>query len=254
MTLPDADERLLKRYLLGTISDQSREDLETRLLSDDQIFWERVTIAEDELITDYVQDALNPDEHRQFEHDFLCTDERSAKVEFARALRTFVATPQPARKAQPAPNWWRRPLFSPAWALAAAALIVVISLPLLMTSRATLPTDTSIVAVTLPAGLTRAVGAELPRVRVTRSTRLVRLQVDPGSTPYPSYRASVHNVDGGNVLADVELISSAAGQPLTLTLPADSLPQGDYYVRLHGVSPGAEPVSLNRYDFRVLHE
>jgi hypothetical protein len=254
MTLPDADERLLRRYLLGTISDQSREDLEARLLSDDQIFWERVTIAEDELVSDYVQGALSADERLQFENAFLCTDERRAKVEFMKALRTFATTPQPVHKPRLATSWWQRPLLSPGWALAAAALLILlIQVPRMMFNRA-LPADTGIVAVTLPAGLTRAVGGELPRVRVTRGTRLVRLQLDPGSTPYSAYRASVHNVDGGNVLAEVELRSSAADQPLTLTLPAESLTEGDYYVRLHGVTPGSEPVTLNRYDFRVLRE
>ena len=43
------------------------------------------------------------------------------------------------------------------------------------------------------------------------------------------------------------------GRPaVTLTLPCDLLPPEDYYVRLEGVSPGASPEPLGRYDFRVL--
>ena len=48
MTLPGADESLLRRYLLGTVTDAARKDLETRLFSEDRIFWERISIAEDD--------------------------------------------------------------------------------------------------------------------------------------------------------------------------------------------------------------
>ncbi len=80
----------------------------------------------------------------------------------------------------------------------------------------------------------------------------LQLQPDPGSTPYASYRAAVYNVDGDELIADIKLTPTPSG--LVLTLPTDVLPAGDYYVRLHGVSNNAEPVQLNRYDFRVLRE
>ena len=69
---------------------ESREDLEARLFSDDRIFSERLSIAEDELVSDYVQSALTDAERQDFEKHFLCTDERRAKLEFARALHAYA--------------------------------------------------------------------------------------------------------------------------------------------------------------------
>ncbi len=90
MTLPNADESLLRRYLLGTVTAESRDGLEARLFSDDRLFWERLSIAEDELVSDYVQNALSGEEQQDFENNFLRTDERRAKVEFAKALHTYA--------------------------------------------------------------------------------------------------------------------------------------------------------------------
>jgi hypothetical protein len=266
MTLPNADETLLRRYLLGTVTPQSREGLEARLFSDDKLFWERISIAEDELVGDYVQDALDGEERRDFERHFLCTDERRAKVEFAKALHAYVQQPQlqPQSSRESRTGWFQRPMLSPAWALAAAALLlIVLQLPRFMSGRVGDGTTSGsgrvgdgttsgVVAVTLPTGLMRAVGGELTRVRLNANSRVVQLQLDPGSTPYASYRAAVYLVDGDELIADMKVTSTPTG--LTLTLPGDLLPGGDYYVRLQGLNPGAAPAQLNRYDFRVLRE
>jgi len=255
MTLPNADETLLRRYLLGTVTPQSREGLEARLFSDDKLFWERISIAEDELVGDYVQDALDSEERRDFERHFLCTDERRAKVEFAKALQAYIEQPQhqPQSSRESRKGWFIRPLLSPAWALAAAALLLILlQVPRFMAGRVGEGTTSGVVAVTLPAGLMRAVGGELTRVRLNANSRVVQLQLDPGSTPYASYRAAVYHVDGDELVADMKVTSTPTG--LALTLPGDLLPGGDYYVRLQGLNPGAAPAQLNRYDFRVLRE
>ena len=251
MTLPNADESLLRRYLLGTVTAESRDGLEARLFTDDRLFWERVSIAEDELVSDYVQNALSGEEQQDFENNFLRTDERRAKVEFAKALHTYAEQPYSSRESRS--GWLRRPMLSPAWALAAAALLVlVIQVPRYMAGGSGDGTTSGVVAVTLPPGLTRAAGGELTRVRLNANSRIVLLQLDQGSTTYASYRASVHHVDGDDFLAEVKLTPTPAG--LTLTLPAELLADGDYYVRLQGISAGAEPVQLKRYDFRVLRD
>jgi anti-sigma factor RsiW len=251
MTLPNADETLLRRYLLGTVSPQSREDLETRLFSDDRLFWERISIAEDELVSDYVQQALSTEERQDFENHFLCTDERRAKVEFAKALHTYVEQPQTSRESRT--GWFSRPMLSPGWALATAALLLmVIQLPRFMAGRSGDGTTSGVVAITLPSGLTRAAGGELARVRLNANTHVAQLQLDPGSTPYPTYRASVYHVDGDEFIVDMKVTPTPSG--VTLTLPAALLPEGDYYIRLQGISPNAEPVQLSRYDFRVLRQ
>ena len=109
-------------------------------------------------------------------------------------------------------------------------------------------------AISLTAGRTRAAGGELTRVRLNADSQIVRLRLDPESTRFATYRASLFQVDDDALLAEMRLTpaSNSGSSEITLTLPAESLAEGDYYVRLQGISPGANPVPLQRYDFRVL--
>src|SRR5262245_26417707 len=92
---------ILRRYLLGTIEPEVREDVEKRLFSDDKIFWEQMCLAEDELIDAYVSHDLDEDERRSFEQHFLTTEERRDKLSFARALKAHVERERDSRS----PSW-----------------------------------------------------------------------------------------------------------------------------------------------------
>ena len=258
MTLPSADESLLRRYLLGTVTEEAVKDLDARLFSDDRIFWERISIAEDELVSDYVQNGLNQDERQDFEHHFLCTDERRAKLEFAKTLHAYAAGAQPpahrVRESESPWGWLRRPMVSPAWALAAAALLVLVIQVPRFGSTGTDDVASDVIAISLPAGRTRAAGGELTRVHLNATSRIVRLQLDSESARFPTYRAGVYHVDDDALIADMRLAPPAsAGSPeMALILPAELLTEGDYYIPLQGLAPGAAAVPLQRYDFRVL--
>jgi hypothetical protein len=264
MTLPSADQSLLRRYLLGTAIPESREALEARLFSDDSIFYERLSIAEDELVSDYVQRALTDSERQDFEKYFLCTDERRAKLEFARALHAYAersgdlersdATKRSDTVRESPWAWLRRPLLSPAWAVAAAALLFLGVQVTRVGNSGDAVSGTNVVAISLPAGLMRAAGSELTRVRLNSKSEIVRLTLDPGSNRFDTYRASLFQVDDDAMVSETRLRppSSTGKSEITLTLPAELLSQGDYYVKLQGISPGANPVPLQRYDFRVI--
>ena len=266
MTSPSTDQSLLRQYLLGSATAESREALEARLFSDDRIFSERLSIAEDELVSDYVQRALNDAERQDFEKNFLCTNERRSKLEFLKALHAYAereASSQPRGETIRARTdresrwaWLRRPLVSPAWAIAAAAmLLLVIPVSRFVSSPAGPVSGSSVVATSLAGGLTRASDGELARVRLNNDSQIVRLHLASESSPrFTTYHASLFRVDDDVVVAEMRLTPGAetGRQEITLTLPAETLTEGDYYVRLQGVSPGTNPVPLQRYDFRVL--
>jgi hypothetical protein len=260
MSVTTDDEDVLRRYLLGRLAPESEEAVEARLFSDDRIFWERLSLVEEELISDYARGALDHEQREEFEQRFLCTDERRAKVEFARALQGYLERQQVDRKT--GWGWLRSPVVVPAWTAAAAVilLLVVPGAVWQLTFRgggqdSAPPGAGSVVTVSLSSGLTRAVGMELARVRVTPASQLVRLQLDPGSEEYAAYRATLHEVSGDEIWSQARVMPSPGdGGRVILTLPSALLAEGDYFVRLFGVSPGIEPVSLHRYDFRVLRE
>ncbi len=287
MTPPSSNDDILRRYLLGKVTPEAQKSVEERLFSDNQIFWEHLCLVEDDLINDYARGALDDQETADFERHFLCTDERRAKLELARALQAYVERQSDDRR--PALHWLRSPVVAPVWTVAAAAVLMLVvpgavwqfaprgpgeprdlvesrsaqgikdvqaALETALAERSREARGGSVVSVSLSPGLVRSVGAELTRLRIPRGAQLMRLQLDPGSQEYAAYRATLHEVSGDELWSQAKLTPTQVigGVAITITLPSEWLPDGDYYVRLSGVSPGANPVLLHRYDFRVLRQ
>jgi len=251
MTTERSDEDILRGYLLGRLAPESRESVEKRLFSDDRVFWERLCLLEDELVDQYARGELDGEETASFERDFLVTDERRAKLDLARALKAYVEERKARRRS--AWEWLRSPVPSPAWALAVAATLLL-AVPAVIWQVASARGPQGEVGAWLSPGLVRDVEGELTRVTLPPGCQLVRLQLDPGLVEHASYRATLHEVAGDPLWAQDKLRAGPVEGKVavTLTLPCDLLPPEDYYVRLEGVSPGAEPEPLGRYDFRVL--
>src|SRR4030095_8255919 len=84
------DGSIIRRYLLGDLAEEQCEDLEERLLTDDETFQE-LLLVEDELVNDYVSGELPSVDREKFRNHFLCTPDRRQKLEFAGALRRYVS-------------------------------------------------------------------------------------------------------------------------------------------------------------------
>jgi hypothetical protein len=250
MNTDTSDDDVLRGYLLGRLAPESREGVEKRLFTDDRIFWEHLRLVEEELIDDYARGLLDGDESERFDREFLVTDERRAKLEFARALKAHVERQQTVR--QRSWSWLRGPVASPAWAVAVAAMLLL-ALPALVWQFAAARGPQGEVSAWLSPGLVRADGGEVKRVPIPPGCQLVRLQLDSGPAEHDSYRATLHEVAGGEIWSQNRLGAGPieGREAVTLTLPCELLPAGDYYVRLSGVSPREDPVLLGRYDFRV---
>jgi hypothetical protein len=114
------DEIVIREYLLGTLPEQDWDEIEQKLLSDEE-FAEFVDSIEDEIIEEYLT----------VQNHFLCPPERQRKLLFARVLRSNV------RKAEKAPAYVSRPL-PPArisrvyWGatIGAAAVLLLLTAPL----------------------------------------------------------------------------------------------------------------------------
>jgi tetratricopeptide (TPR) repeat protein len=143
------EEKNIRRYLLAGALPAEKEQLEERLLGDDD-FAERLLLIEDELIDDYARGALPEPEQRLFERNFALTPQRRQKLLIAQELVRYAAenrwearsetitTPvaetntaqaddRPARARQveeSRPAWWR-PLLRPAWGIPAVATLVL---------------------------------------------------------------------------------------------------------------------------------
>ncbi len=249
-----ADRNALRCFLLGTSEALAREEIERRLFSDDEIFWERLSIAEDELIDDFATGALDADDRDLFVSHFLTTGERRAKLEFARAIHDHARGRGIERHG--AWGWLRSSSAVPRWAMAAAALLVLTLLPAALWRMTPGDATPAAVAVSLSPGLLRDAGAGVARVHLSDGCDVFHLDLLTGADAFATYSATVHEVSGEPVWSQHKLsgVARDGGVSVRLTLPCGLFPENDYWVRLMGIAPGQEPAPLDRYDFRLLRE
>src|SRR5688572_21702781 len=108
MNQQNDEEVLRKDYLLGKLNDQMRDQVEERLLDDDD-FVEQLSATEDNLIDDYVFGALSESERKSFEESFVINDERREKLRFAQAVDLYLDKrddPLPSPVTPVHPPWW----------------------------------------------------------------------------------------------------------------------------------------------------
>ena len=99
MRLDASSEPLIRRYLLSSVSEEEREHVETRLMTDDK-FLQQIDLVEDELVEEYLDEELVDADRLRFEEIFLCAPERQYKLRFTKALRAYAANAAKQRTAQ----------------------------------------------------------------------------------------------------------------------------------------------------------
>lgn len=121
------DESLIRRYLLGELTEEERRQIEMRVFDDREFaesFPDQLSVVEDELIEDYVKGVLMLREKKQFEDHFLRTNERREKLAFVSSLSRYATGTGRERRA-PGFSGRINLLFTPRWKLAAAALVLL---------------------------------------------------------------------------------------------------------------------------------
>jgi tetratricopeptide (TPR) repeat protein len=119
------NEQLIRKYLLGELTEDERSQIESGIMTDGLLF-ERVQMAEDELIEDYLYGRLSAEDRKKFEQSFLCTAEGREQVNLTRDLINYsssgkgvAAAPGEARQTAS-----RRRFFGPGLVAAASILLV----------------------------------------------------------------------------------------------------------------------------------
>jgi hypothetical protein len=246
-------DEVLRRYLLGQLAPEALDSIEGRVFSDDRIFWERLCLAEEELADDYAWGRLEGEEKASFERNFLCSDERRAKLEFARALKECVERKQPGRDRLW--QWLRVPVAVPGWAMAVAAVLLLAVVPGIAWRFAVSQAPRDVVGAWLSPGQMRDISQSLVRLDIGAGCQLVRLPLETVARGDFRYSATVFDVTDGEteVWSQHQLSAGvvAGKQGVVLTVPCDLLREGDYVVRLEAVGPGSDPQALGRYSFRV---
>lgn len=125
------EQATVRRYLLGQLGDEEREQFEQLLLTQDDAFAQLLAV-EDELVDEYLSGSLEPDEAEMFAKHFFNTAERQQRLRFAKAFKKYAAAhvteeiePQPAGTSSRS-TWW--PVFTASpWRTVAVAAVILLA-------------------------------------------------------------------------------------------------------------------------------
>lgn len=279
---PPGDDRQVVAYFLGELAADEQARLEEACFNDEQ-FAEFVFAIESELIDEYARGGLTATERQRFEQNYLTSDQRLARVEFAVHLnRQFKPAPAP----QPADRSWWQKLFASGglrslqWAVAAVALLSLGGLaarwllinpgtvpgpnitqvtptpdvtpsasPVLSPSPVVTPNARPVFAtITLLAGNPRDAGQPMPVLKLPPNATAADIRLRPDGPTYPRYRAELKTRAGTLWQVDNLKPNQSA---IPVRIPADKLKDGDYNLLLYGRDKDGE-VTPSDYSFRVI--
>ena len=128
MTSSPVVQDQIRKYLLGQLTAEDREEIERRLLIDDELF-EEVLIMEDDLVDEYLDSELSAAERQLFEQNFLADSESRQKLRLGRALDRHLSA-KPLRVvsksgARDESRPWTATLFSAPLRIAACVVIIL---------------------------------------------------------------------------------------------------------------------------------
>lgn len=255
------------QYLLGQAGAEESSSFEERLITN-KAFYDELTIAEDELIDQYLDGDLTEAEQKQFESHFLFSPERHQKVRFGRALHQAAGNAdesQPVEliedsapglpKPLPPSNfplgmlWSNRVLSYSVLVLLAAAGI---GLWVLWRKQSSVSSAGRIATITLLPGTTRSDRAADSRISNSADIETVQLRLALAN-PQDTHRVKVVDSDEKEIWSGDGVFQTDSGRSyVTANVPARLLPNGDYRVILsRKVSDGSFEEVLG-YSFSVV--
>jgi methionine-rich copper-binding protein CopC len=250
------DQNTIRRYLLGQLTDDWQQQVEERLLTEDDLF-EESEIVEDELIDEYLAKKLSDAERDRFEQYFLATPERHQSLRFARVLNRYVMTHPGPKPIRPDLFLWR---FWPSQRLVfrlatAVAVVAIIAGALWLSPRPLRPLTTqpqTLAALTLTiSAANRAAGDQAPKVSLPLNADALRiaLRLPDSSAPAVRYRVELVN-DNGETKSLA--IAEQDAQSVSVVIPAAQLARGSYALKLFAIkADGTEERISGSYFFSV---
>ncbi len=119
---------LAARFLLGKLTEEENVKIEVEFFSENNHF-ENIIIAENDLIDEYVNGSLSPEDKRLFENRLLLNPRQRQRVEFAKTLAKYASNlPAENQDSTPSESKWlsafwqlfsAKPLLSYSFAIAA---------------------------------------------------------------------------------------------------------------------------------------
>jgi anti-sigma-K factor RskA len=252
MASSEHDHDVTRRYLLGQLTDDEQQNIEERLLSEDDFFQE-VELTKDELAQEYASGELTGKERQWLQENFLASPEGKQKHEFAKTFDEYVRN----HRAQPAKRvslierlrtlWKTQPQLFTAAATSAVLVIAVGLYAIIPTST---PRSMAQLTVKNSQG-TRSTdpGSGQPSIKLKKDVLQLRLMLPQAATPGSAYRVELSGDD--NVPKTFETRAQET-QSIIVEIPAAQVPRGQYVAIVFSIDANGNPQRIpGFYPFKV---
>ncbi len=252
----DSDD--LRRYLLGSLSEERRELIETKLLSD-RDFHEELEAAEDDLIDEYLSGKLSEQERQQFEAIFPSTPERHHKIQFSRSFNDYLKThsasdPQEEREATlgvlPAPSSTVRIISGVLF----VTLLLLIGVVWYVNKRQPVKQpEVQPIVITVAPSAKKPAGNTVTQLARPQRNLMVHVQIEINISDYPKYQIELVR-EAESLLKTDPMPADKTNGRYVVNVPIDSnlLDVGDYGIKLSGITDSGEPEFKEHYYLQVI--
>lgn len=266
------DDRTLRKYLLGAVSEAEENEIGLRLMTDEDLstFLEHI---ENELLEDFITGNLSSDEQRLFRQNYLISDRRRSLLNEVKLLRAEAlgGEKKPAKMAAASKpsagflSFFRTPAFAGFAALVLVAACAFVWLAYFRDSRTGLEVEY--------AALNRRELNDVSRTQPLFALNLTpgNLRSSAGAAVYPASKMTdpvlfrlalpVPDTEGAEIPVSIEkagkkvfhvdtarVFRNPFGMELKFMVPKEVLPPGQYQV---AIEVAGKPFSGDYYQFRV---
>jgi hypothetical protein len=282
------DDRLLVRYLLGSLAPDETERLDELSIADDRVAGD-LRAAENDLVDAYVTGALSGETLDRFRSHYLSRPSAADRVRSARALRAYLDSGV-AATARPRGAWFPGRSRALEWAAAAALLTMVVATGYLLRQNATLHRELAAGTAARAVLEQRAQNlqkqiedqrssaaqtkeqtpvlsllllpprrgvADLPSIAIPPGPADVTIRLQLELDDFPRYRIALKDSDRDRVIwrsGDLQSQTSDGAKVVSSRLPATVLEPRRYVCQLSGVTAKGSSEVLGSYPFRVVNE
>ena len=270
-------DALLREFLLGKATDEERERIENLYLTDSQTR-ERVLILEQDLIEDYLEDSLTPEDKARFLLRYAQTDEQRRKLRITKSIKDLAITearaPQAAAATGSVLDRLRARLRLKPVSVVPIAVVIVLAIVLAIIwvnsrieERKHLAIEQELAQLNSPTSL-REIPAQISlelRPITVRSAELqseLNLRADTHlgelrllwiqKERYSTYHAEVRRPGESLRIANLQAENDGGEYVIRVRLPAHMLRQGNYQIHLTGIADDGSTGLTEQYNFAVV--
>jgi len=257
-TVSDA---LLRRFLLGEVQDEERERIEGLFLVDPETK-QRILIAEQDLIEEYVENSLTPADRERFLSTYAQTAEQRQKLGITKSIKKWASAQGdlPRHVSVKAERWsdlhrrlrWGPMVFVPIGATVAIAIIIAVAWLSSRPRQQRVAVEEELVRLNAPGSLRemrpQMVSVDLSPITVRGAERQITLsrgadvRVVELRLPsfqkerFSAYEAEVYRLGDGDSFTVRNLPAERDDRYATrIRLPVHILRPGQYELRLSGI-------------------